>query len=216
MVVYLTILELPSHLLAHYQTGLFDQELHFIKNNKIREEVGAILYVLLVSESVAQHLYLEEWFISTRQLAKMMDTMGFEGYEDVQEAGRRKAGRRLSWVVDGLGKNSFPCFHIAREHDAYSARRLSINQDYGWMLDDLPDALKQLILAIPRYGREVASFNNKSVGTHGASVGEPGDIMVGVDPIDNLELLDILDEEEDGQDAFAEADQILREAGWLK
>jgi len=147
----------PPALLDHYEPSLFESELGFIRRSDIREESGAVLYIMLVCHAVAEHLSLNEWFLSTRQLSELLSHMGFEGYEDVEENGRKKAGRRLSWVVEGLGENDFPAFQVTKESTQYAARRFHLNPDYERLLDLLPESLMKQIQAIPNYGRKRAA-----------------------------------------------------------
>ena len=147
----------PPALLDYYEFGLFESELGFISRSDIREEAGAVLYILCVCHVVAEHLSLNEWYLSTRQLSELLKHMGFEGYEDVDEGGRKKAGRILSWVVEGLGENDLPVFQITKDSTQYAARRFSLNPDYESLLDLLPESLMKQIQAIPNYGRKKAA-----------------------------------------------------------
>lgn len=147
----------PPALREHCKAGLFKSELSFITSDSIRHEVEAVLYIMCVCHVVADHLCLPEWFLSVRQLSEMLRAMGFEGYEDPEETGRKKAGRRLSWVVDGLGKNAFPAFTISKRSTAFAARRFKLNPEYKWLLDLLPEGLMEVIQSIPKGGRHQAA-----------------------------------------------------------
>jgi len=59
--------------------------------------------------------------------------------------------------------------------------------------------------------------NNQSVGNDGASVGEPEEIIVGLDQIDDLDLTSNLHaDDEMADDELAEIERILEEADFLK
>jgi hypothetical protein len=147
----------PPGLRDHFSPGLFEDKLDFIKSRRIRREAEGVLYILCVCHVVAEHLCLSEWFLSTRDLSEMLRAMGFEGYEDPEETGRKKAGRRLSWVVGELGENAFPAFTISKKSTAFAARRFKLNPEYKWLLNFLPEGLMEVIQSIPKGGRHQAA-----------------------------------------------------------
>jgi len=143
----------PPALREHCKAGIFKSELSFITSDSIRHEVEAVLYIMCVCHVVADHLCLPEWFLSVRQLSEMLRAMGFDGYEDPEETGRKKAGQRLKQVVKELGKNAFPAFTISKKSTAFAARRFKLNPEYEWLLDLLPEGLMEVVQSIPKGGR---------------------------------------------------------------
>ena len=143
----------PPGLRDHFSPGLFEDKLDFIKSRRIRREAEGVLYILCVCHVVAEHLCLSEWFLSTRDLSEMLRAMGFEGYENPEETGRKKAGQRLKQVVKELGKNAFPAFTISKKSTAFAARRFKLNPEYEWLLDLLPEGLMEVVQSIPKGGR---------------------------------------------------------------